>query len=215
MEISSSNIFTNKGELELELLRIPNLCSSSPVRLTVWCKSLLFHGDGYTVFDDSDGHIVFRVDNYAHGRWNNNEMVLMGPRGHVHLTIRHCKKILSFTESWKIYRGDRDTHSSMLLKEPFLRVTKDFRNSTCTASMSSTGIAGSEISGFRLSWSRCDEWSKIHRLASDEQLVAEINRKFSNSKKILLGEDVFTIMVQPGMDQAIVMALFMITKSMR
>ncbi|KAF3324698.1 Protein LURP-one-related 3 [Carex littledalei] len=208
MEISSYNILTNKGEL------LPNLCSSSPVRLTVWCKSLLFHGDGYTVFNDSDGHIVFRVDNYAHGRWNNNEMVLMGPRGHVHLTIRHCKKILSFTESWEIYKGDRDNHSSRLLKEPFLRVTKDLCNSTCTASMASA-IAGNERSGFRLSWSRCDEWSKIHRLASDEQLVAEINRKFSNSKKILLGEDVLTITVQPGMDQAIVMALFMITKFMR
>jgi LURP-one-related len=43
----------------------------------------------------------------------------------------------------------------------------------------------------------------------------QISRKFSNSNKILLGEDVLTITVQPGMDQAIVMALFMITKSMR
>ncbi|KAJ3702085.1 hypothetical protein LUZ61_005790 [Rhynchospora tenuis] len=195
-----------KGELS------SNLCSSSPVRLTVWCKSLLFHGDGYTVFDDSDGRIVFRVDNYAPGRWKNNDVVLMGPQGHVYLTIRHCKKILSFSESWKIYRGDRDTYSRMLLKEPLLRVTKDAGNLTCTASMTS-GIAGSESSGFRLSWSRCEEWSKIHTLASDEQLVAEINRKFSNSKKILLGEDVLTLTVQPGMDQAIVMALIMITKS--
>lgn len=92
----------------------------------------------------------------------------------INYIIEHLKfQILSFTESWEIYKGDRDTHSSMLLKEPFLRVTKDLRNSTCTASMAS-GISGSERSGFRLSWSRCDEWSKIHRLASDEQLVAEV-----------------------------------------
>lgn len=94
---SSSNYnLKNKGEL-----LFPNLCSSSPVRLTVWCKSLLFHGDGYTVFDDSDGRIVFRVDNYsAHGtRWRNNDMVLMGPNGYVYLTIRHCKKVVSISQS--------------------------------------------------------------------------------------------------------------------
>jgi hypothetical protein len=59
----------------------------------------------------------------------------------------------------------------MLLKEPLLRVTKDSGNSTCTASMAS-GIAG-----FRLSWSRCEEWSKIHMLASD-QLVAEVRNSY-------------------------------------
>ncbi|RZR82189.1 hypothetical protein BHM03_00008554 [Ensete ventricosum] len=69
----------------------PDLCSPAPVRLTVWCKSLLFHGHGYTVYDDSDGRMVFRVDNYAHN-WR-QETVLMDYTGNVLLTIRRRRKV--------------------------------------------------------------------------------------------------------------------------
>ena len=52
-------------------------------RLTVWCKSLVFRGDGYAVFDDADGRMVFRVDNYGVGG-QGSDMALMDHAGRVH-----------------------------------------------------------------------------------------------------------------------------------
>lgn len=70
----------------------PETCSTSSAperRLTVWRKSLLFNSHGYTVFDDADGRIVFRVDNYAHD-WRRHTL-LMDSHGNVLLTIRRCR----------------------------------------------------------------------------------------------------------------------------
>ncbi|RWW33013.1 hypothetical protein BHE74_00029880 [Ensete ventricosum] len=53
--------------------------------LTVWRKSLLFNGNGFTVFD-SKGHLVFRVDNYSSG--SRDCVVLMDGAGKPLLTIR-------------------------------------------------------------------------------------------------------------------------------
>lgn len=64
--------------------------SSSPEEasveaLTVWRRSLLLNGNGFTVFD-AKGNLVFRVDNYASG--NKGEIVLMDASGKSLLTIR-------------------------------------------------------------------------------------------------------------------------------
>lgn len=53
--------------------------------LTVWRRSLLLNGNGFTVFD-AKGNLVFRVDNYASG--NKGEIVLMDASGKSLLTIR-------------------------------------------------------------------------------------------------------------------------------
>ncbi|KAG6487693.1 hypothetical protein ZIOFF_056288 [Zingiber officinale] len=66
------------------------LFSSTPVQyLTVWRKSLLFNGHGYTVYDDADGSIVFRVEDYAHD-WRRHAL-LMDRHGNVLLTVRRCR----------------------------------------------------------------------------------------------------------------------------
>ncbi|WOL15753.1 hypothetical protein Cni_G24534 [Canna indica] len=121
-------------EEEEEEEKEPELyCSAAPVRLTVWCKSLLFNGHGYTVYDEADGRMVFRVDNYAHD-WR-HETVLMDFAGNVLLTIRRCRP--------------------------------------------------------------------------------KVSRKYGSMEKKLLDKDVFTLRLQPGMDQALAMAMIMITNSMR
>lgn len=64
--------------------------------LTVWRKSLLFNGNGFTVFDGK-GNLVFRVDNYASE--NKGEIVLMDAGGKPLLTIRrkvHLSHITPF-----------------------------------------------------------------------------------------------------------------------
>ncbi|XP_010914723.1 protein LURP-one-related 8-like [Elaeis guineensis] len=189
----------------------PELCSPSPVRLTVWCKSLLFNGHGYTVFDDSDGRMVFRVDNYAHN-WR-QETVLMDQAGNVLLTIRRCRKILNLMESWEAYKGDKDVVGMVGQKKPLFKATKNLCNPSCTVSMVSTH--GMEPLGYRMSWSRENEWSKIYQAEANAPLVAEVSRKYGDSPKILLDKDVLTLRVQPWMDQAIAMAMVMITNSMR
>lgn len=81
----------------------PNAASADPVRsesessggsggkqgeavvFTVWRKSLLFNGNGFTVFD-ATGNLVFRVENYSSG--SRNEIVLMDAGGKPLLTIR-------------------------------------------------------------------------------------------------------------------------------
>ncbi|KAG1326238.1 protein LURP-one-related 8-like [Cocos nucifera] len=189
----------------------PDLCSPSPVRLTVWCKSLLFNGHGYTVFDDSDGRMVFRVDNYAHN-WR-QETVLMDQAGNVLLTFRRCRKILNLMESWEAYKGDKDVVGTVGQKKPLFKATKNLGNPSCTVSMVSTN--GMEPLGYRMSWSRQNEWSKIYQAEANAPLVAEVGRKYGASPKILLDKDVLTLRVQPWMDQAIAMAMVMITNSMR
>lgn len=55
------------------------------VSLTVWRRSLLFNGKGFTVFD-SNGNLVFRVETYARG--SPREVVLMDADGLALLTVR-------------------------------------------------------------------------------------------------------------------------------
>lgn len=61
-----------------------DLCTS----LTVWRKSLLISCNGFTVID-SNGNLVYRVDNYMGGR--PKELVLMDGKGNSILTMRRCK----------------------------------------------------------------------------------------------------------------------------
>lgn len=60
-------------------------CSTSSTVFTVWKKSLLLNGKGFTVFD-SLGQLVFRVDNYASNA--KNEVFLMDDAGQLLLTLR-------------------------------------------------------------------------------------------------------------------------------
>lgn len=77
----------------------PKLASDVPIskgfstanKLTIWQKSLLFNGRGYTVYDNSTGELIFRVDNYA-SDWR-VEMFLMDSTGNVLFTIKRSRKV--------------------------------------------------------------------------------------------------------------------------
>ncbi|KVD98150.1 protein LURP-one-related 8-like, partial [Cynara cardunculus var. scolymus] len=75
--------------------------SKNPVVFTVWKKSLLFNYDGFPVFD-SNGNLVFRVDNYVTG--GNGEIVLMDAFGRSVVTIGRKRKSLS--DTWQVYDGE-------------------------------------------------------------------------------------------------------------
>ncbi|KAM0877039.1 hypothetical protein ACQ4PT_035767 [Festuca glaucescens] len=192
-------------------------------RLTVWCKSLVFRGDGYAVFDDADGRMVFRVDNYGVGQ--GSDMALMDHAGRVLLTVRrrHRKMLSLMPETWEAYNGDVDGkvidghsvhHKADGEPRLVMRATKDLCSSSCTVSV----LGADKPDLYGLSWSRQDEWSRIYRCGStgDNTLVAEVRRKLGGPEKTtLLGKDVLSLVVQPGMDHAITMAMLMISNSYR
>lgn len=59
---------------------------------TVWMKSLVFQGNGCTVFD-TNGEIVYRIDNYEKNR--SNEVYLMDLKGKVLFSIRRKVRYIS------------------------------------------------------------------------------------------------------------------------
>lgn len=56
---------------------------------TLWMKSLVYHGNGCTVFD-SKGNIIYRIDNY--NRKCSKEVYLMDLQGKVLFSIRQKVK---------------------------------------------------------------------------------------------------------------------------
>ncbi|KAK1280567.1 Protein LURP-one-related 8 [Acorus gramineus] len=198
----------------------PHLCSPSPTKLTVWRKSLLFNSRGYTVYDDSDGRIVFRVDNYAHN-WR-EEAFLMDPHGHVLLTVQRCKKVkenicwwaflqmLSMLECWEAYKGDKN--GCRRAAPPVFKATKALGNPSCTISVAATD---GEHQHYKMYWSRRHEWTKLYRASISLSPVAEVSRKCGGSRPVMLGKDVFSLRLQPGLDQAMVMAMIMIIDVMK
>ncbi|GLJ51330.1 hypothetical protein SUGI_1091430 [Cryptomeria japonica] len=140
-----------------------NFCSRSSTHFTVWTKSLLFNGKGFTVFD-SMGHLVFRVDNYASNV--RNEVLLMDDAGQLLLTIR--RKKWSFRKSWEAFKGD-----PVESDKPKFSLQKSFGFSNKTTAS------------------------------------VFIKRKEAKSD-IMLGNDVLSLVVEAGVDQAFVMALLII-----
>lgn len=61
------------------------LLTSTKETFTVWMKSLVMNGKGCTVFD-SNGKILYRVDNYNNK--SRDEVCLMDSEGRVLFTIR-------------------------------------------------------------------------------------------------------------------------------
>lgn len=61
-----------------------NYMTSTRETFTIWMKSLIFNGNGCTVYD-SDGQIVYRIDNY--NRKCSKRVYLMDLRGNVLITI--------------------------------------------------------------------------------------------------------------------------------
>ncbi|KAE8715367.1 Phosphatidylinositol-4-phosphate 5-kinase family protein, putative isoform 1 [Hibiscus syriacus] len=77
--------------------------TSKQESFTIWMKSLILRGKGCTVFD-SNGQIVYRVDNY-HCK-SSNEAYLMDITGKVLFTIRRKKfRLIRFWEGLRSFNG--------------------------------------------------------------------------------------------------------------
>ncbi|KAK6943309.1 LURP-one-related [Dillenia turbinata] len=74
-----------------------------PVLLTVWKRSLLFNGNGFTVFD-ANGNLVFRVDNYV--ARNKAHILLLDAQGRPLLNLRRKRLGLRLGDYWLVFEGE-------------------------------------------------------------------------------------------------------------
>ncbi|KAF7150755.1 hypothetical protein RHSIM_Rhsim02G0226100 [Rhododendron simsii] len=181
---------------------------------TVWMKSLVFHGNGCTVFD-TNGEIVYRIDNYEKIR--SNEVYLMDLKGKVLFSIRRKKVILPFFSYWDIYKWSccgckenkerrtpwfqaRKKSRSILGRDTACRVTLGRHDkATSNGGYTILGLAGNL--SFKITDSR-------------GQLVAEVKQK-QLSSGVMLGDDVLTMVVEAQIDHSLVMALVTVYGLMR
>ncbi|KAG2289877.1 hypothetical protein Bca52824_049481 [Brassica carinata] len=175
--------------------KFPNTCEASfcdskeAIVLTVWKKSLLFNCDGFTVYN-SNGDLVFRVDNYMNSPKDN--IVLMDASGLPLLSIR--RKRLSLGDCWMVYDGETR-------RDPIFTAKKNvgiMTNKKSLVSVSSKKTVLYEIEG---------SYSQRSCKILDERRNKEDNG-------VAFGKDVFKLIVEPEMEPRVAMALTIILDQM-
>ncbi|KAH6769055.1 hypothetical protein C2S51_014391 [Perilla frutescens var. frutescens] len=175
-----------------------NTCSSSEREtFTVWMKSLVFHGNGCTVFN-SKGHVAFRVDNYQ--QRCSRKVFLMDSTGNLLFSLN--RKKLGMFGCWE---GFKWIDSDVRMKRPLFQVRRN--RAILSKDMSCQVILG------------CDKNSKnYYKIIGFEgksslkitdfsgQILAEATQKQS-SEGVALGDDVLRLVVEEYADQSLVMAL--------
>ncbi|KAJ6797992.1 protein LURP-one-related 8-like [Iris pallida] len=186
-------------------------CSGSPPSLllagdgaetvmTVWRKSLLFNCKGFTVFDGK-GNLLFRVDNYSSA--SNGEIVLMDASGKSLLTVR--RKRLSLGENWLIYHGDEAAKPRFSVKK-HVSILPSKELARMTASRGLSGRPSYSVEG-SYSQRRCTVFDGLRRP------IVEVRHKEAASG-VALGGDVFRLVVLPGFDASLAMAMVIALEQM-
>ncbi|CAL4894111.1 unnamed protein product [Urochloa decumbens] len=180
----------------------PPPAGEEPVTLTVWRKSLLFNCRGFTVFDAS-GDLVYRVDSYASD--SRAEVVLMDAAGRAVLTVRRRKVIGLGADQWLVYPGEETRRLPPLYAvkraaPQYMRAAGGGKSMAHVAPCSGAGgKRGSGGGGYEV------EGSYLRRCCTvyDERrrAVAEVRPKEA------VGSDVFRLVVQPGTEVAMAMAV--------
>ncbi|KAL0283949.1 UNVERIFIED_CONTAM: protein LURP-one-related 11 [Sesamum angustifolium] len=177
--------------------------SSEREVFTVWMKSLVISSNGCTVFN-SKGEIVFRVDNYQ--TRCSREVLLMDYNGRVLFSIKR-KKSLIF-RSWEGYKW---TNSELDHgEEEWFKVRRKFKLFSRGIS-SCHVILGCNKTGGHCSYKVVGLEGKPTMKITDRtgRVLAEVMQKQS-SGGVSLGDDVLSLMVEPQIDQSLIMALVIV-----
>lgn len=170
--------------------------------MTVWRKSLLFNCQGFTVFNGG-GDLCFRVDSYLSGR--KAEIVLMDAAGKSLFTIR--RKRLSLGEKWAIYNGDETVSPVFAVKK---HVT--FLHSKGLAHVTRCRSEGDRSSSYTIEGSYSQRKCTVYD--GERRAVAEVRRKEAGAAGVSLGGDVFRLVVLPGVEVALAMAMVIVLEQM-
>ncbi|XP_078437357.1 LURP-one-like protein (DUF567) [Wolffia australiana] len=190
----------------------PNATASGPsslsrsrqeaMALTVWRKSLLFNCDGFTVFDSS-GDLVYRVDLYNSAC--RREIILMDAAGVPLLAVR--RKRLWFGDKWLVYEGE-ETRNPLFSVRKHVQLWQRNALAQITPRNLARGCGGGiyDIEG-SYTQRRCSIYDESRRV------LAEIKQKEA-VKGVALSVDVFRLVVQPGFDSDVAMAIVILLEQM-
>ncbi|EEE64150.1 hypothetical protein OsJ_18982 [Oryza sativa Japonica Group] len=182
------------------------------VVLTVWRKSLLFNCRGFTVFDAS-GDLVYRVDSYAAD--SRAEVVLMDAAGVPVLTVRRKKAIGSQLglggDQWLVHPGEETRLPPLyaVKRTPqYVRGGGSVKTmahfAPCGLALGARGGGGYEILKALYLRRSCPGL----RPRGGAPVVAEVQAKEA------VGTDVFRLVVRPGMEVSVAMAVVLALEQM-
>ncbi|KAL6613869.1 hypothetical protein ACP70R_036139 [Stipagrostis hirtigluma subsp. patula] len=163
---------------------------------TVWMKSLVFHGNGCTVYA-ADGRVAFRVDNY--GCRGGREVFFMDHAGNT--LIRIQRKRFGMFKRWEACRYvDGGEGLGEATARPWFRVQKAGKN-TAAVTMHGSGRT------YRIDG--CARKSDYKIVGADGAVAAAIGRK-QTASGVVLGEDVLTLTVGPEMDHLLALGVVVV-----
>ncbi|KAK2353372.1 hypothetical protein QL285_091000 [Trifolium repens] len=171
--------------------------TSKQETFTLWMKSLVLNGKGCTVFD-SNGQIAYRVDNYNSN--HRDRVDLMDQRGNTLFTI--LKKQYKLSRFWEGYKLPATRNDQ---KGPSFRVSKTYSISKWDSTYEvELGLDKNKPYNYKIKRSACKSSYKI----SDKfgVIIAELRRKKSTCG-IDLGDDVYTMVVEPNIDLSLIMGV--------
>ncbi|KAG2332490.1 hypothetical protein Bca52824_003670 [Brassica carinata] len=174
--------------------------SKAAAVLTVWKKSLLFNCDGFTVYN-SNGNLVFRVDNYMNSPRDN--IVLMDACGLPLLSIR--RKKLSLGDCWAVYDGETQ-------RDPIFTAKKNV--SILTNKRSLAWVSAKKTVLYEVEGSYGQKSCKIVDVRRNNKKTAEIKKKDAMVGGGSFGKDVFKLIVESDMEPRVGMALTIILDQM-
>jgi uncharacterized protein YxjI len=168
--------------------------ATTPATLTVWRKSLLFNCKGFTVFD-AKGDLAYRVDSYD-AEPAGGEVVLMDPAGRPAFTVRRKRRLsLLSGGQWLIFAGEEER------RPPVHAVKRGGGGGKTTARVAPCARGGSSAACYEVEGSYARRRCVVYD-AERRAVVAEVQ-----PKEAAVGSDVFRLVVQPGVDVSLAMAV--------
>ncbi|CAN1178282.1 Protein LURP-one-related 17 [Linum perenne] len=195
--------------------------------LTVWRKSLVMNCNGFTVIN-SDGNLVYRVDNYC-GR--PDEITLMDAAGNSVLTMLHHTKRLGLVDCWLVYEGDAEAAVGghipatadtvkYVPKKPIWCVKKQKNllqtqgsNGNSVLAYVYRGSSGKRDYSYSIEGSYGQRSCKVVEYETRKE-VAEIRRKEAAIGGVSFGAEVFVLSIQSEFDSGFAMALVLLLDQM-
>ncbi|WVZ69874.1 hypothetical protein U9M48_018595, partial [Paspalum notatum var. saurae] len=162
---------------------------------TVWMKSLVFSGNGCTVYG-ADGCVAYRVDNY--GCRGSREVFFIDRAGNNLIRIQR-KSFCCMLRRWEAHRCLDDGEETT---RPWFRARKAWRNGAVV-----TMLGGSERTTYRIEG--CSRKSDYRITGADGAVAAAIGRK-QTASGVVLGEDVLTLTVGSGADHLLILGLVVV-----
>ncbi|XP_044353922.1 protein LURP-one-related 11-like [Triticum aestivum] len=164
---------------------------------TVWMKSLVFNGNGCTVYG-LDGAVAFRVDNY--GCRGGREVFFMDRAGNALVRIR--RKGFGIFRRWEVCRCAQNGGKEEEEATPWFSVRWAEKGGATVAMHGGAGMCYT-IDGCS---ARKSEY-RVHGV--DGAVVAEVARK-QTPAGVVLGEDVLTLTVASEADQLLFLGLVVV-----